>query len=108
MSDVKDIDIIGKEVNMQIAAMAPVAIDKDGVDAKTIASEIEIGKEQARMEGKAEEMLERIAIGKLNRFYKDNTLLNQAFVRNNKQTVDEYLKSANKNLTVTEFHRISL
>jgi len=108
MSDVKDIDIIGKEVNMQIAAMAPVAIDKDGVDAKTIASEIEIGKEQTRMEGKAEQMLERIAIGKLNRFYKDNTLLNQAFVRNNKQTVDEYLKSANKNLTVTEFHRISL
>lgn len=108
IADVEDIDTVGKEVNMQIAAMAPIAIDKDGVDQTTIEKEIEIGKDQARQEGKKEELLERIAIGKLAKFFKDNTLLNQAFVRNNKMTVGQYLKSANKELTVTEFHRLAL
>jgi elongation factor Ts len=108
IADVADIDTIGKEVNMQIAAMAPVAIDKDGVDETTIAKEIEIGKEQARQEGKPEEMLERIALGKLNKFYQENTLLNQAFVRNNKTSVGQYLKDANKDLTVTGFFRVAL
>lgn len=108
IADVADIDTIGKEVNMQIAAMAPVAIDKDGVDATTVAKEIEIGKDQARQEGKPEEMLERIALGKLNKFYQENTLLNQAFVRNNKISVGQYLKDANKDLTVTVFHRVGL
>lgn len=107
-ADVADIETIGKEVNMQIAAMAPVALDKDGVDASIIEKEIEIGKEQARAEGKPEAMLEKIAMGKLNKFYKENTLLNQAFVRDNKQSVAQYLQSADKDLTVTGFHRLSL
>lgn len=107
-ADVVNIETLGKEVNMQIAAMAPVAIDKDGVDATTVAKEIEIGKDQARQEGKPEAMLERIALGKLNKFYQENTLLNQAFVRNNKITVGQYLKDANKDLTVTSFFRLAL
>ncbi len=107
-ADVADIETIGKEVNMQIAAMAPIALDASGVDAKTIQTEIEIGKDQARQEGKPEELLEKIALGKLNRFYKDNTLLAQNFVRDNKISVDQYLKSADKDLTVTGFYRISL
>jgi elongation factor Ts len=107
-TDVADIETIGKEVNMQIAAMAPVALDKDGVDASIIEKEIEIGKEQARQEGKPEAMLEKIALGKLNKFYKENTLLNQAFVRDNKMSVAQYLQSADKDLTVTGFHRLAL
>ncbi|MEI6765685.1 MAG: translation elongation factor Ts [Bacteroidota bacterium] len=105
---VADIDTVGKEVVMQIAAMAPVALDKEGVDAKIVEREIEVGKEQAREEGKPEEMLEKIAIGKLNKFYKDNTLLNQDFVRDNKKTVRQYLEESGKGLTVTEFKRVSL
>jgi elongation factor Ts len=105
---VADIDTVGKEVVMQIAAMAPVALDKEGVDAKIVEREIEVGKEQAREEGKPEEMLEKIAIGKLNKFYKDNTLLNQDFVRDNKKTVRQYLEESGKGLTVTEFKRITL
>jgi len=106
--DVADIATIGKEVNMQIAAMAPIALDKDGIDDATIKQEIEIGMDQARQEGKPEAMLEKIAMGKLNKFYKENTLLNQAFVRNNKQSVSQYLKEADKDLTVTEFYRLAL
>jgi elongation factor Ts len=107
-ADVADIATIGKEVNMQIAAMAPIALDKDGIDDAIIKQEIEIGMDQARQEGKPEAMLEKIAMGKLNKFYKENTLLNQAFVRNNKQSVSQYLKEADKDLTVTEFYRLAL
>ena len=107
-ADVAEIATIGKEVNMQIAAMAPIALDKDGIDDATIKQEIEIGMDQARQEGKPEAMLEKIAMGKLNKFYKENTLLNQAFVRNNKQSVSQYLKEADKDLTVTEFYRLAL
>ncbi len=107
-ADVTDIETIGKEVNMQIAAMAPIALDKDGVDASIVKTEIEIGMDQARQEGKPEALLEKIAMGKLNKFYKENTLLNQAFVRNNKQTVAQYLKEADKDLTVSEFYRLAL
>jgi len=107
-ADVADIATIGKEVNMQIAAMAPIALDKDGIDASIVKTEIEIGMDQARQEGKPEAMLEKIAMGKLNKFYKENTLLNQAFVRNNKQSVSQYLKEADKDLTVTEFYRLAL
>ncbi len=102
------IDQAGHEVAMQIAAMAPVAVDKDDVPAETINRELEIGKEQARLEGKPEEMLEKIAVGKLNKFYKENTLLNQEFVRDSKLTVGEYLKKINKDLTVTTFKRFML
>jgi elongation factor Ts len=107
-ADFTEVDQIGKEIAMQIAAMAPVAIDKGDVDAKTIEREIEIGKEQARQEGKAEEMLEKIAIGKLNKFYKDFTLLNQEFVRDNKKTVGQYLISIDKELKVNAFKRFAL
>lgn len=108
IADVDGIDQAGHEVAMQIAAMAPVAIDKDDVPAETIEREIEIGKEQARLEGKPEEMVEKIALGKLNKFYKESTLLNQEFVRDNKLTVAEYLKKLNKDLTVTAFKRFML
>ena len=102
------IDDVAKHVAMQIAAMAPVALDKDGVNADIIAREIEVGKDQAREEGKAEEMLEKIAMGKLNKFYKENTLLNQEFINDSKVTVREYLAKADKDLTVTAFHRLQL
>jgi elongation factor Ts len=108
IADVDGIDQAGHEVAMQIAAMAPVAIDKDDVPAETIEREIEIGKEQARLEGKPEEMVEKIALGKLNKFYKESTLLNQEFVRDNKLTVAEYLKKLNNDLTVSAFKRFML
>lgn len=98
----------GRDVAMQVAAMKPVALDKDDVDSEIIAKEIEIGKEIARQEGKAEEMLEKIALGKLNRFFKDNTLLNQIFVKDGKISVAEYLKSKNPELTVTAFKHVKL
>ncbi|MCK5846707.1 MAG: elongation factor Ts [Bacteroidales bacterium] len=107
-SDVEDIDTVGKNINMQIAAMAPVALDKDGVDPKIIENEIEIGKDQARKEGKPENLIEKIALGKLNKFYKENTLLAQVYLHDNKKSIDQYLKSADKDLTVTEFYRLAL
>ncbi len=103
-----DIDEVGKDVAMQIAAMKPVAVDKDGVDAKTVEREIEVGKEQARAEGKPEAMLEKIALGKLNKFYKDNTLLNQEFVKDGSKTIAQLLDGVQKGLTVTEFKRVSI
>jgi elongation factor Ts len=108
MANVEGIDQAGHEVAMQIAAMAPVAVDKDDVPAETIAREIEIGKDQARQEGKPEEMIEKIALGKLNKFYKENTLLNQEFVRDNKLSVGEFLQKMDKNLTVSGFKRFML
>ncbi len=98
----------GKDVAMQIAAMNPVAVDKDQVDATTISREIEIGKEQARAEGKPEDMLEKIALGKLSKFYKENTLLNQAFVKDGAVTVAQMLDQIEKGLTVVSFKRIGL
>ena len=98
----------GKNVAMQVAAMKPVAVDKDGVDADTIAKEIEIGKEQARAEGKPEAIIEKIAMGKLNKFYKERTLLNQAYVKDSKLSVAGYLQTIDKNLTVTAFKSIQL
>jgi elongation factor Ts len=97
-----------KDVAMQIAAMNPVAIDKDFVSDAVIAQEIEIGKEQARRDGKPEDMLDKIAQGKLTKFFKESTLLNQDFVKDNKMTIRQYLQSANKELTVTEFKRFTL
>ncbi len=99
---------VGKNVAMQAAAMKPIALDKDDVDASIVEKEIEIGKEQARNEGKPEEMLERIAMGKLNKFYKENTLLNQAYVKDNKMDIRAYVKSADKDLEVTAFKHVKL
>jgi len=106
--EVENIENIGHEVTMQIAAMSPVAIDKDDVDPKIIEKEIEIGKEQARLEGKPENLIEKIALGKLNKFYKESTLLNQMFVRDNKITIRQYLNENDKDLTVTKFARLQL
>lgn len=97
-----------KDVAMQVAAMNPVSIDKDDVPPSVIAQEIEIGKEQARRDGKPEEMLDRIAQGKLGKFFRENTLLNQDFVKDNKQTIGQYLKSVDKELSVTGFRRFTL
>ena len=98
----------GRDVAMQVVAMKPVALDKDGVDASIVEKEIEIGKELARQEGKPEDMLEKIALGKLNKFFKENTLLAQAFVKDNSLSVEGYLKSMDKDLTVTGFKHVKL
>jgi len=98
----------GRDVAMQVAAMKPVAINKDGVDQSIIDKEIEIGKEQARAEGKPENILEKIAMGKLNKFFKENTLLNQQFVKDSKKSVTEFLKELDGDLTVTDFKHITL
>lgn len=98
----------GKDVAMQIAAMNPVAVDKDGVDPAVVEKEIEIGKEQARAEGKPENIIEKIAMGKLNKFYKENTLLSQSFVKDSSQSVSQYLDTVSKGLTVAEFKRVSI
>jgi elongation factor Ts len=98
----------GRDVAMQVAAMKPIALNKDGVDPSVIDKEIEIGKEQARQEGKPDAILEKIAMGKLNKFFKENTLLNQQFVKDSKKNVAEYLKSVDKDLTVTAFKHVML
>jgi len=99
----------GKNVAMQVAAMHPIALDKDGVDASVVEKEIEIGKDIARQEGKPEEMLERIATGKLNKFFKERTLLNQMYVKStSKETVADYLKSVHADLTITDFKHLKL
>jgi len=104
----KGVDQIGHELAMQVAAMAPVAVDKDDVDQAIIDKEKEIGMDQARQEGKPEEMLEKIAMGKVGKFLKENTLLNQVFVRDGKKIVRDYLKETNADLTVTGFKRVML
>ncbi len=98
----------GRNVAMQIAAMNPVSVSKDDVDPKIVEKEIEIGKELARNEGKAEDMLDKIALGRLNKFFQENTLLSQKFVKNNDQTVLQYLQSLDKDLTVTGFKHVAL
>lgn len=103
-----DVADAGKDVGMQIAAMNPIALDKDGVDSATVEKEIEIGKEQARQEGKPEQILDKIAQGKLQKFFKENTLLSQAFVKEPKQSVQQYLDSVNKGLTVADFKRVAI
>ncbi|MFI5137293.1 MAG: translation elongation factor Ts [Sphingobacteriales bacterium] len=107
-ANVAGADEAGKDVAMQIAAMSPVAIDKDGVDSTTIERELEIAKEQTRLEGKPEAMVEKIAAGRLNRFYKDSTLLNQDFVKDPSKSVAQFLSTVEKGLTVTAFKRVAL
>ncbi|MDP2339202.1 MAG: translation elongation factor Ts [Bacteroidota bacterium] len=104
-----DVEVqVTKDIAMQVAAMNPVAVDKDDVPAETVAKELEIAKEKFRQEGKAEAMLDKISQGALVKFFKENTLLNQAFIKENKQTVAEFLKSTDKGLTVTAFYRYNL
>jgi len=97
-----------RDVAMQVAAMKPIAVNQDGISQEVIDKEIEIGKEIARKAGKPEEMLERIATGKLNKFFKENTLLNQAFVKDGKQSVEAFLKGVDPELTVVDFKHIKL
>ncbi len=104
----KDVTDAGKDVGMQIAAMNPVAVDEKGVDKALIEKEMEIAKAQILAEGKPENMVEKIAQGKLNRFFKDNTLLPQVFVKDNSKTVAQYLDGVTKGLTVAEFKRVAI
>ena len=97
-----------KDVAMQVAAMAPVAVNKESVPQSVIDKEIEIGKELAIQEGKPADMAEKIAVGRLNKFFKESTLLAQEFIKDNKLSVEQYLKSVEKDLTVTDFKRHSL
>ena len=98
----------GKDVAMQIAAMNPVAVDKDGVDAATVEREMNIGREQAIAEGKPENIIDRIAEGKLQKFYKENTLLNQDFVKDSSMSVAKMLDGVEKGLTIKQFKRVQL
>jgi elongation factor Ts len=98
----------GKQVAMQVAAMNPLALNKEGIDQNTIDRELEIGKELAIQEGKPADMAEKISQGRLNKFFQENTLLSQPFVRDNKLTVAEFLNTAGKGLTVTSFERFAM
>jgi elongation factor Ts len=98
----------GRDVAMQVAAMAPIALDQDSVDQATIDKEIEIGKDQAIAEGKPADLAEKISKGRLNKFFKENTLVNQAFIKDNKMSVSQYLKDIDSDLAVTDFKRAAL
>jgi elongation factor Ts len=98
----------GRDIAMQVAAMNPVALNRDGVPQEVIDKEIEIGKDLAIKEGKPEELAGKIAQGRLNKFFKENTLLEQEFIKDNKQSVSKYLDSISKGLSVTEYIRMSL
>jgi elongation factor Ts len=104
----KDVTEAGKDVGMQIAAMNPVSVDEKSVDRSLIEKELEIAKAQILAEGKPENMVEKIAQGKLQRFFKDNTLLLQPFVKDNSKTVAQYLDGVTKGLTVAEFRRVAI
>jgi elongation factor Ts len=104
----KDVSDAGKDVGMQIAAMNPVAVDETNVDKTIIEKELEIAKAQILAEGKPANMVEKIAAGKLQKFFKDNTLVHQAFVKDNSKTVAQYLDSVSKGLAVAEFKRVAI
>lgn len=98
----------GKDVAMQIAALNPLALDKEDIDPAIVAREMEIAKEQVKAEGKPENMIEKIAQGKLGKFYKESTLMNQEFVKDSSKTIAQMLDGVEKGLTVTAFKRIAL
>lgn len=98
----------GRQVAMQVAAMNPLALNKEGIDQDTINRELEVGKELAIQEGKPAEMAEKIAEGRLNKFFKENTLLSQEFVRDNKLSIEQFLKNTESGLTVVDFKRQSM
>ena len=100
-------EVVAKDVAMQVAAMNPIALNEEGVDAAVIEKEIEIAKDQLRQEGKPEAMLDNIAKGKLKRFFKDNTLVNQAFIKDSKVSVKDYVKTIG-DITVTSYKRVAL
>ena len=93
---------------MQVAAMNPVAVDQEDVPKEVIEKELEIGREQARNEGKPDNLVDRIAEGKLKKFFKEGTLLSQDFTKDNSKTIRQYLQGVDKDLTVTGFYRYSI
>ncbi len=99
---------VGRDVAMQVAAMDPVATDKDQVPQDVVEKELEIGRKQAKADGKPDNLLDKIAQGKLGKFMKENTLLNQEFIKESKKSVSQYLQEQDKELTVTDFKRYSL
>ncbi|MES2519337.1 MAG: translation elongation factor Ts [Bacteroidota bacterium] len=103
-----DVQEVGKDIAMQITAMKPVALDKDGVDSATIEREIEVGRDQARQEGKPEAMLDKIAAGRLEKFYKESTLLSQQFVKDGSINIKQLLEQTQKGLTISSFKRVAL
>ena len=106
-ADVENANVAAKDVAMQAAAMNPIALNEEGVDASIVEKEIEIAKDQLRAEGKPEHMLENIAKGKLKRFFKDNTLVNQAFIKDSKVSVGDYVKTYG-DVAITGFERVAL
>jgi elongation factor Ts len=108
MSDGSTENEVGKNIAMQIAAMNPVSLTESDVPQEVINKEIEIGKDLARQEGKPEEMLERISMGRLKKFFKENTLTNQTFIKDSKKTVMQYLKECNDDWKIVEFKRVNL
>ena len=104
----EDIETIGKDIAMQIAAMKPISVDQNDVPAHIVAKELEIGRERALAEGKPEAIVDKIAQGMLQKYFKDNTLLAQEFVKDTSKTVAQYLKEANPNLKVKAFARVQL
>jgi elongation factor Ts len=107
-ANVEGAEEAARNVAMQAAAMNPIALDESGVDAAIIEKEIEIAKDQLRQEGKPEAMLDNIAKGKIQRFYKDNTLVNQDYIKDGSMSVSAYIKSVDSGLTVTGFKRVAL
>ena len=106
-ANVDGADVVAKDVAMQVAAMSPIALNEAEVDAEIVEKEIEIAKDQLRQEGKPEAMLDNIAKGKLKRFFKDNTLVNQTFIKDSKVSVQEYVKTIG-DVTVIAYKRVAL
>ncbi len=106
--NIPGVEEVAHDVAMQVAAMSPIALDEQSVPQAVIDKELEIAKEQLRNEGKPENMLDKIAQGKLKKFFKENTLVNQAFIKDNKKTVADYVKSLDPELKITGFKRVAL
>ena len=104
----ENIQVAAKDISMQVAAMNPIALDENSVNSNVIEKEIEIAKDQLRAEEKPEEMLDKIAQGKLKRFFKDNTLIHQAFIKDSKLSVLQYLSSFGSDTKITSFNRVSI
>ena len=98
---------VGKNIAMQIAAMNPLALDKSSISKEVIQKELEIGKELARKERKPEQIIEKIAEGRLQKFFKEKTLLQQPYVKDNSLSVEKYVHSVSVNLQIEAFLRVS-
>ena len=103
-----NIEVVAKDISMQVAAMNPIALDENSVDSNVVEKEIEIAKDQLRAEGKPEDMLDKIAQGKLKRFFKDNTLIHQSFIKDGKISVSQHLSSFSNEAKITSFKRVAI